>query len=270
LLTTARGERAREIARQLDALNKERRATERSILDESCELAERAGMTGDDRRAIVLAGAGWHPGVVGIVCSRLVGRFGRPAILLCADGDTLKGSGRSIDVFNLHEGLVACADLLDSFGGHDMAAGLALHRDRYEEFVERFLTGANASIEVQDLTPTLRVDCEADVGELTPITARQLQALGPFGRDNPRPTLLLRGARVSRGAEAMGQNGRHLQVRVRGGQGGAEVRLVGWSWGERCDALRAGATIDAVITPKLNVFRGVERVEGEIADIRPH
>lgn len=269
LLTTARGGRAMQIAEELDAHNRDRRATERRIFEQACELAAAGGMTGDDQRAIVLASEGWHPGVVGIVCSRLVGRFGRPAVLLCKDGDALKGSGRSIDGFNLHAGLSACAEHLETFGGHDMAAGLALHDDRFDAFVERFMEVANGAISVEDLTPSLRVDCEAQIDELSPATARQLAALGPFGRENPRPSLLLRGARVSRDAQAMGQNGRHLQVRIRAGEGGREMRLIGWSWGERCDALRTGVAIDAVVTPKVNVFRGVESVEGEISDVRP-
>ena len=140
--------RVRNLLRQhyyetyLTRLNEDRRAEEARITGEAIELTLRNGMGGDDTRAIVLACEGWHPGVIGIVCSRLVERYHKPTILLNRDGDQLQGSGRSIDGFNLHGALVACAGHLTKFGGHDMAAGLAMDGSAFEGFVRDFLAHA--------------------------------------------------------------------------------------------------------------------------------
>lgn len=266
MLTTAPPDRAREIARMLARLNDERRRTERQILDEAIDQAEQVGMTRDDRRAIVLAGDTWHAGVVGIVCSRMIERFHRPTILLQRTEGECQGSGRSIDGFNLHEALASCAPMLRRFGGHDMAAGLALDADRLPEFVEAFTEHANERLRVEDLTPPLRVDCAATLEELTERAVSQLGGLGPFGRGNPPPSLLLCGVEVARPPQPMGARGAHLSVFVR--RGSREMRLVGWGWGDRVGALRAGSRIDAVIEPKVNRWNGSVRVEGELRDAR--
>ncbi|MCA9310752.1 MAG: single-stranded-DNA-specific exonuclease RecJ, partial [Phycisphaerales bacterium] len=267
LLTDVTPERAAVIARALNEQNTSRRDTERRIFEEACERAEGAGMTGVDRRAIVLAAEDWHPGVVGIVCSRLIGRFHRPTILMQRDGDECRGSGRSIDGFNLHGGLRACASHLTRFGGHDMAAGLALASSSLDAFTEAFIAHANGAVSEEMLTPQLRVDCAVGIEELTPQGVRAVLRLGPFGRDNPHPNLLLEGMRVTHDARAIGAQGRHLQVLAQSA-GAQALRLVGWGMGDVAPRLRAGALFDAVIRPKLNEFRGVVNVEAEVRDLR--
>ena len=266
LLTTATGDRAREIAEHLNLQNQQRQATERRILDQACEMATAAGMTTDDRRAIVLAHDDWHPGVVGIVCSRLVGRFSRPTILMQRDGGWCKGSGRSIDGFDLHAGLGTCATHLDTFGGHQMAAGLSMHADRLDAFVEDFTAHAAENVTLDMLTPSLPIDCEATVAELTPAAVQQIERLAPFGRCNPPPTILLRGVDTSH-AESLGAHAKHLRIRVR--QDGRELRLIAWRWGERADTVRPGTTLDIVVRPKMNTWNGRTWVEPELRDIRP-
>ncbi len=268
MLTVAPLERARAIARELNHHNTERRETEQRIFEQACEAAERAGMTGPGCRAIVLADERWHAGVVGIVCSRLIGKYHRPTLLLQRGAESCHGSGRSIDGFNLHAGLASCADLLEKFGGHDMAAGLVVRNERMGAFAARFVEAANAVVSPEMLTPALRVDAEASIDELDPWAVKQLNALGPFGRGNPRPCVVLRGVRVLRDAEAMGKNGAHLQVQVcDGDRAGRALRLVGWRWGDRRSALRAGVEIDAAVHPKVSVWNGLERVEGELCDV---
>ncbi len=252
MLTTASFDRALTIAKELNRLNDQRRATERSIAAEAAELAEAAGMTHDDRRAIVLAKEGWSPGVIGIVCSRLVERFHRPTLLLQRDGDMCQGSGRSIDGFNLHGGLEACSDLLDRFGGHDMAAGLALRSDRLDEFVDRFTAIANEQVTVPQLTPSLRIDCDATLDELTPDAVQQLERLGPFGRSNPSPSIRLVGLQLAASPDPLGAHGKHLAIRVRSGD--RFMRIVAWNWGDRRSSLHAGDTIDAVVEPKVSTW----------------
>jgi len=265
LLTRAKGARAAAIAERLTKLNDERRRTERRIVEAAGALAEERGMTADDRRAIVLAGEDWHAGVVGICCSRLIGRYHRPTILLGAGDGLLKGSGRSIDGFNLHGALCELSDLLETFGGHDMAAGLALRPERLDEFTERFTGIANERIDARDLTPTVRVDCDAGVADLGTEAVRRLDDLGPFGRSNPAPLVRIVGARTTRPATPFGARGAHLSVFA--GDPSREMRLVGWRWGDRAGAIPAGAPIEAVVEPKLNSWNGRVSVEPVLVDI---
>ncbi len=266
LFSTAGPERAHEIVAALNRLNRERQGVERRIFEEACARAESAGMTGPESRAIVLADPSWHPGVVGIVCARLVRRFARPAILLHDDGALCRGSGRSIDGFDLHAALARCADELAGYGGHAMAAGMSLRSERLARFTTAFAEEAAAGISRDMLARRLVVDCEAGLDELTPLAARQLDALGPYGRGNPRPRLLLRDLVADRDARMMGSSGRHLSVQVRGG--GRVLRLVGWGWGDRASTLRAGAVFDAVARVRLGTWQGCTRVEAEIEDLR--
>jgi len=265
LFTTNDESRADEIARSLTKLNDTRRQTEKQIAELARQMAIDAGMTDSARRAIVLAHEDWHTGVIGIVCSRLVGAFGRPAILMQRDGEICKGSARSIDGFNLHGALVECADCLESFGGHDMAAGLKLRAEKLDEFVARFTEIANAHITEAMLTPALRIDCIADIAEFTPRAVKQLLDLGPFGSRNPEPTFLLKGVVPARDASPFGSNGDHMNLHIRSGS--REIRCIAWRWGDKREHLRAGTPLDIVVRPKLNKFRGTERLEPEIKDV---
>ena len=266
LLTEDEG-RAAELAAILDGHNRERQRVERRIADEAAALAEAAGMTGEDRRAIVLAREGWHPGVIGIVCSRLVERFGRPTVLLARDDGVCRGSCRSVDGFNITGALRACASHLSTYGGHDMAAGLSLSSSRLEAFVEAFCAHAGERLSAEDLTPRAVWDAEASPEELTVSAARELGRLAPFGRANARPVLLVRGALVAEDARAMGAHARHAQVRLACGRGA--VRAVGWGWGERARELRAGRRVDALVRLGLNAWQGRVSAECEIVDVAP-
>ncbi|MEM1164741.1 MAG: single-stranded-DNA-specific exonuclease RecJ [Planctomycetota bacterium] len=267
LLTTAEGDRAGEIARVLTSVNAERQSIERRIFEEACEAAESAGQTEPSARAIVLADERWHPGVVGIVCSRLVRRYHRPSILLHRDNGTCAGSGRSIDGYSLHAGLAASAAHLTRFGGHDMAAGLALETAHLDAFSATF--GAHAAEHIDDsmLVRRLDVDAPATLSELSAESVHRLRTLGPFGRENPPPRLVVRDLRIADAPRLMGERGRHLALRASAG-GASAIRLIGWGWGDRAEHLAAGQRIDAVIEPKLNTWNGVTSVEGELVDAR--
>lgn len=267
LLTSATGARARTIAAELSTLNTRRRAIAEKIEAEAIEAAEAAGMTGNDRRAIVLAGEGWHPGVVGIVCSRLAERFHRPAVLLCREDDgACRGSGRSVEGYSLHAGLSACADLLTTFGGHDMAAGLALLVEHLDAFTDRLCAHAGEHIAEEDLCARTRYDCDASLAELTMPGVAELERLGPFGRDNPRTTLRVLNAQLVGPAQTMGREARHLRLTLR--QDDRAVRCVGWGMGDLADRLAHGTSVDAVLAPTLNTFQGQTRVQCELLDLR--
>lgn len=267
LFTTASPGRAAEIARALTTLNEERRAAEARVVEQAAEMARDAGMTGPDRRAIVLAHPEWHAGVLGIACSRLVDRFHRPAILMQVRGGECRGSARSVERFDLHAALSRCAPLLTRFGGHEMAAGLALPEAALAEFAEAFIRDAGDRLAPDDLTGRVTVDCDARLGELTPGEVARLEMMAPFGQGNPRPRVRLRDVRIAAAPQPLGTGGRHLALQLR--QGTTLVRAVGWHWGARTDRLASGVRLDVVVAPKLSAWNGTVRVEPEILDLRP-
>ncbi|MBY0311958.1 MAG: single-stranded-DNA-specific exonuclease RecJ [Phycisphaerales bacterium] len=271
LFTVADAARCKEIAEHLSKQNEQRRRVESDIFELACELAEKQGMTGTDRRAIVLAHETWHAGVVGIVCSRLVERFHRPAILMQKRDGVCHGSGRSVDGFNLHAGLTHCAEHLEKYGGHSMAAGVHVVEPKLSHFVDAFTEYANAAIAPERLCAGVTIDCEATMSELSLEGVNDLQRLGPFGAGNPRPKVLVRNLRITE-FRAMGSMGKHLSIRLRSGDavsngGVSEWRAVGWNWGRHASRLAVGKSVDAVISPAISYFGGGPRVEPEIADL---
>lgn len=276
LFTTATGPRAAEIAGTLSKMNDQRRRMEQKIAEEATRMALDAGMGRPERRAIVLAHEEWHPGVLGIVCSRLVERFHRPAILMQRQGEHCHGSGRSIEGYSLHAGLAACAAHLTQFGGHDMAAGVKLRAERLDAFAAALDEHARGAIGEELLTPALRYDTEASLDELTPGAVDELGMLAPFGTGNARPRVLLRGLALAQEPKVFGSDGKHVGLIVRGtrrdagalGGGQMTMRLIAWKWAERAAGLTAGRTLDAIVSPKLSTWNGRSSVEPELEDLR--
>lgn len=269
LFTTARGDRAMTIARELTALNEKRRAVQDRMFQQALELAETAGMTRDDVRAIVLAHEDWHPGVVGIACSKLVERFHRPVILMGKSDGMCHGSGRSVDGFDLHEAISSCAPLLGHFGGHAMAAGLHVSDTNLKAFTERFCAFVNERIKPEDLCAKIRYDCEANIGEITRAAIEELERIAPFGRDNPSVSLLIRGARVVQQPTILGSTGKHIQFRIGSGMSSQSLRVVGWDWAEYIERLPKDRPVDVVAKPKISKWQDRVSVEAELEDIRP-
>jgi single-stranded-DNA-specific exonuclease len=269
LLLTEDETLAATIAGSLSALNDERRATEQRILREAISMAEDEGCDEPSVRALVLAHQDWHPGVIGIVCSRLVDMWHKPSILLQKGETECAGSGRSIDGFSLSDALASCDSYLLGHGGHDMAAGLRLATSEFGGFREAFTSLASERLDEQDMVPSIHVDCECSLGELSLPAARQFTSFAPFGRKNARPSLLVRDLRLTRDPMMMGKGNAHLSLQVTAPTGGG-LRLVGWRWGEHADTFRAGMALDVVLEPSLNEWRGRETVEGVIRDVRVH
>ncbi|HET8977618.1 MAG TPA: single-stranded-DNA-specific exonuclease RecJ, partial [Solirubrobacteraceae bacterium] len=235
-------ERARAIARELDAVNAERRAVEQRILWEA-EAQVRELDAAGPRPAYVLAGEGWHPGVVGIIASRIVERHHRPAVLIALDGDTGTGSGRSIPGFDLLGALHAVAGHLGRYGGHRAAAGLALAADRIPPLRAAFEAHAAAVLTPELLEPVERVDAVVSGSELGLDLAEELRALEPCGMGNPSPRLLVPGARFA-DVRTMGE-GRHARFSVT--SGGVSARAVAFG----CD----GRVADDLQLPHDATFR---------------
>ena len=272
LLLTDDAARATHIAAELCRLNDQRRATERGIVELAERLAEDHGMTGPERRAIVLAHESWHPGVVGIVCSRLVERFGRPTILMQRRGEgddaVCVGSGRSIDGFNLHAALGDCAGHLERFGGHEMAAGLRLDAAHLDAFTEAFCDRVGAALSPENAVPRTAYDLDAAPHELTTHAVARLHELAPFGRGNPAPRFRVAADRL-RDPTPMGKRGDHLSFRVESSSPGpCALRVVMWRRAELLDRLRPGARVEVLAEPRLNTFNGRTTVELDALDLR--
>jgi single-stranded-DNA-specific exonuclease len=204
LLLTDDPARAGEVARELDFLNRDRQEAETRILF----AAEAAATAQAHQAAIVVAGEGWHPGVVGIVASRLVERWRRPCVAIALENGTGRGSGRSISAYDLHAALAACSEHLTRFGGHRMAAGVELDADAVEPFRRALAAHAGAALSPGDLIAVERVDAVVPGGELGLDLAEDLELLRPFGMGNPQPTLLVPAARFER-VTAMGEEKEH-------------------------------------------------------------
>jgi single-stranded-DNA-specific exonuclease len=240
--------RAAQIAEELDRANSERRQTETRI-----RFAAEAQVAAlGERPAYVLAGEDWHAGVIGIVASRLAETHRRPVVLISLAGETGKGSGRSVEGFDLLGGLTACAGSLLRYGGHRAAAGLELERDRLEEFAAALCDHAEAMLAGRDTTPVERVDAVVSGAELGMGLAEELQSLAPFGRGNPGVSLLVADA-TFRDARPMGE-GKHVRFSVE--SGGARARAVAFGTGGRLP-VGDGEPAEATFTLEVNEWNGV-------------
>ena len=251
LLLTADVHRARSIAAELDAVNTERRDVETQILfaAEAQVAAARSG--GAEPAAYVLVADGWHPGVIGIVASRIAERHHRPAVLIALDGEEGTGSGRSIPAFDLLGGLqAASADLL-RHGGHRAAAGLTIARERVDAFREAFVAHAAATLSPADLVPVQRVDAVVPGDALHLGLAEELQRLAPFGMGNPEPALLVPGALLD-DPRPMGE-GKHVAFTL--AAGGARSRCVAFGRGSGLPAA-PGEPVDAAVRLEINRYNG--------------
>ncbi len=250
---------AQELARQLDRLNEERQRLDQRMLEEVLERIERE--SGDHTRAVVLAGDGWHPGVVGIVASRVVERFGRPTFLVAFDGNVGRGSGRSISRFDLHAALHACGDLLERYGGHHMAAGLTIRRDRFDDFRRRFAGEAARLLADEDLGPEQRVDLVLPLADATADLERLCRHLEPCGMGNPAPVFGVQGVRLA-GRRRVG-NG-HLKGTLIDGPSRLEV--IGFSWADRVGSLEDGP-VDIAFRLETNEWQGRVSLQARVISL---
>lgn len=247
LLMTESSGRATELAQELDRCNRERRQIEQRILFEAqAQVRELGPMAG-----YVLAGEGWHAGVVGIVASRIVEATGRPAVLVGLDGAGGRGSGRSIPCFDLLGGLAACGDHLLAYGGHRAACGLEIDRERLEGFREAFALHAEQAIDAAALVATERVDAVVSVADVGLPLAEELSRLAPFGRGNPTVCLMVAGAEVAQ-VQGMGE-GKHARFRLLGD--GAHATAVRFGSGATLP-VEEGEPVDATFTLEINEWRG--------------
>ncbi len=264
LLLTDDPGRACELARALCDLNRERQSVEGEIYTACKNLLEREAPR--SRRSIVLAGSGWHQGVVGIVASRLAEKYACPAFMICLQDGSGKGSCRSFAGFNIYEALEHCADLLEGFGGHALAAGFTIREENIPAFRARMDDWVNACTGGAEMVSVLEVDAEVDdPALLSEAGVESLSLLEPYGAGNPRPVFSLSGAAITCLADVGG--GRHLKLRLC--RDGCAFDAIFFSaTAARC-ALSVGDKVDIAFFPQVNEYRGGRSVQLQVLDIRP-
>jgi single-stranded-DNA-specific exonuclease len=255
LVLTEDERRAAEVADELDLLNRERQDVESRILF----AAESMRAAQDAQAAFVLAGEDWHPGVIGIVASRLVERHHRPCVLIAIGADGGRGSGRSIPAYDLHAGLTACSPLLRRFGGHRAAAGLEIDPARVDDLRRELAAHAAAALAPQDLVPVQRVDAVVGARELGLGLAEELDRLEPFGQGNPEPVLLVPASRAA-SPRPMGPEGQHARFSLVGA--GAVAQAVAFRTGAGSLRALGDEPHDVAVRLEANAWNG--RVEPRV------
>lgn len=261
LLMTHNLKEANDLAGELCELNRRRQHLETEIWDDASGMIDGRASSAP----IVLASEKWHQGVIGIAASKLAEQYSRPTIMICLDGDKGKGSCRSYGGFNLFDALSACAEYLEGFGGHALAAGLNIRRDKLRQFCRAFSEYYEHNKPAE--RPTLCCDIQiTDPKILDMQGVGSLSRLEPYGSGNPKPTLCILGARLEKITPIGG--GKHLRLGI--SYKGAEFECVFFSHCESELGLRAGDRIDIAFTPQINEFRLRRSVQLQITEVRKH
>ena len=273
LLTTAQGEEASQIAAFLSKQNDQRRAVEKAIFQEAREMVTAQGYDHPQSRAIVLGKKNWHPGVVGIVASRLVDAFHRPVVMLnIAEDGHAHGSARSVAGISIHEAFTHCAQHLETFGGHAMAAGLRLSENNINIFRDALIHFVNSRLPADSLRGLLHLDADCQPQDLDINTFLQIQQLAPFGCGNPAPILCIRNAELIRPALRIGSTGKHLRLTFRLDETtNRRARVCEAVWfgaGEHATQLPGGCRLDIAFSPLVSTWMGRQRIEMHVEDVR--
>lgn len=262
LLTTESEAEAKDVAGQLEQLNRARQRLEEGTTTDAVALVTAQ----PESAALAVWARHWHLGVVGIVAARLVERFHRPAVVIAVNEDGIgKGSARSVPGFDLYQALSACRDLLEAFGGHPCAAGLTIRESRLERFRERFAEVAADQGGGAAVQPLLHLDAEVNLAEVTDDLVRELALLHPFGAGNPEPTLAVRNLAIL-GSRVVGE--RHLKLTVRHGNS-KPFDGIGFRMGSLADCGLSGAqSVDMAFVPERNSWNGLDRIQLRIRDMK--
>ena len=253
--------KAEELAKQLCDLNRERQAVEQSICADAIAQIER--LRPEERNALVLSSEEWHQGVVGIVASRLSEKYAAPSFMIHLKDGSGKGSCRSYGGFNLFSALESCSDLLDGFGGHELAAGFTIPEENIDTFRQRMNRFVKAASGGERAVSCLEVD--AAISNPADMTLEQVDHLEPYGSGNPRPVFALLGATVD-SVQAVGQ-GKHLKLRL--SKGPSRFDAIFFSMPEAAAQLEPGCRVDAAFYLQANTFRGTTTLQLQLVDLRP-
>ncbi len=252
--------KAKEIATRLNAFNQERQAKEKAICKQVVEQIE-AGEK--DKTCIILGHEDWHHGIIGIVSSKVTEMYFKPSILICFEGDEGKGSGRSIPGFDLHEALMKCSDTIEKFGGHSMAIGITVKKDKFEEFKQEFEEYAK-SCNISEIVPVVQIDEEVNLKDICMEDVRSLKLLEPFGEANKMPIFLFKNLKIN-SIRALSE-GKHLKLNLKSDS--YMIDAIGFNMGELVNQYLLDDKVDVVGSLDINSFNGNENMQITIKDIR--
>jgi single-stranded-DNA-specific exonuclease len=263
LFSTRDNEEARQLAIHLDTRNRERKEVQQQIFDLAIAELESADAEPANSYVAVIAGQGWHRGVIGIAASKIAERINRPCVVLSIDNDLAHGSARSIEPYHLLNGLTSCADLFEKFGGHSHAAGITIKPGNIAALRRRLNDHAASCLSAEDLQPCVYIDAELPTQEITFAMVAELNALEPYGAGNPRPVFLARNLCILSEPRLIGQ--RHLKMNVAGPKG-RPLETIWWNAAERLSELQNGA--DMAYTIETSNWTGETFLQLSAQDVR--
>lgn len=259
LLTARSPEEAQNIAKQLNSINKDRQNIGSKIFDEAVAIIELEKL--DMNKVLVLKGDNWHPGVIGIVASKLSDKYYRPAILIGSKGESGRGSARSIDNISIYQILLECQELFTSFGGHACAAGFEIKLKDYEEFCKIIKEKADQFLSPDKLKPHITIDAKLQTENLTLNLAKEIDLLAPFGEGNQVPVFMAKEMKLE-DSRVVGKEGKHLKAKFNG------IDAIGFCLGHLVPSLSLSKRYDLLYNLECNEWNGFERVQLNLLDVR--
>jgi single-stranded-DNA-specific exonuclease len=264
LFDTRDADVARHLAMHLDTRNEERKVVQQQIID--LAVAELSDVTKSTSHVAVIAGEGWHRGVIGIAASKIAERINRPCVVFSIEGDIAHGSGRSIQAYHLLDGLTTCADLFEKFGGHSHAAGITIKPDRIDQFRARLNEHAASRLSAEDLEHSVTIDLELNAEDITFPLTKELESLEPYGAGNPRPVFVTRGLRSL--SDPIVMKDRHLKMRLAGANN-RPIEAIWWHCvepGEQTPQLNG--SIELAYTIETSLWNNEIKIQLNVQDLR--
>lgn len=252
---------ANRITEKLNEYNKKRQEIEKRMFEEAIQKIENESI--EEKNAIVLSGENWHHGVIGIVASKITELYYKPSILICFEDEEGKGSGRSIPGFDLHAALCSSSEYLEKYGGHEMAVGLSLKRDKFEDFKIKFEKIAEEA-HTEEFIPVIKVDKEINLRDITIDNVKNLNLLEPFGESNKTPIFVYKNLKID-SIRALSE-GKHLKLTLK--DGNTIINAIGFNMGEYSGEYLIGDKIDVIGVLEINSYNGIESVQINMKDLR--
>ena len=250
-----------ELTKRLNEHNRERQETEKAIFESAVKTIEKEHL--NDNKVIVVGGENWHHGVIGIVSSKITDMYFKPSILLSFEEDGIgKGSGRSIPGFDLHEALMKCPNTVEKFGGHSMAVGIAIKKEKLEDFRKEFEKIAEDS-RIDEIMPIINIDAKINLSDINKEMVESLKQLEPFGEANKMPIFAFKNLKID-SIRALSE-GKHLKLTLKDNNN--IINAIGFNIGHLADEYRIGDKIDVAGVLEINTFNGVDNLQINIKDI---
>ena len=249
-----------ELTKKLNDYNKMRQEKEKAIYEDALNQIEKNKLY--ENCAIVVGGENWHHGVIGIVSSKITDLYFKPSILLCYENDLAKGSGRSIPGFDLHETLMKCQDTIERFGGHSMAIGITIKKDKFNDFAKEFEKIAKDA-KIDEIIPIINIDTKINLSDVSRETVESLKQLEPFGEGNKMPIFAFKNLKID-SIRSLSE-GKHIKMTLK--DGNSVVNAIGFNLGHLADEYRIGDKIDVVGTLEINSFNGVDNLQINLKDV---